>query len=394
MADEQFGERAAMRRIDRIKALRAAAALIRAHTDKFIAKELKQVARRWGRRFLEEALFLKSYAANKNLWLTDPRWPAKNDNGKGNFRDMRDKSKSELSLVPPQARHHFTLADQVNQLVAASETDPELGFMTRLLALCSLPRTNPGNQIRYKRINGPYRLYMTAGPETRLPFGNFPRLILAWVCTEAVRTQSRVIVLGQSLAQFMKTLGIYSSGGGRDQIRLRNQMRRLFGCSVTLIYNKENEEQFVNSPIAARGEYWWNPDNSSDLPGWNSKIVLGEALFNEILNHPIPIDMNILTALKRSTLGLDLYLWLVYRTFALRAPLHLSWRQMYQQFGLAPDKASDNVTVQNFRREVLRELKKIKLAWSALNYTTGRGVLILHPSKPAIPPDQPLRLSE
>ena len=46
----------------------------------------------------------------------------------------------------PQARHHFTLADQVNQLVSASEADPDLGFMARLLALCSLPRTNPGNQ--------------------------------------------------------------------------------------------------------------------------------------------------------------------------------------------------------------------------------------------------------
>ena len=28
--------------------------------------------------------------------------------------------------------------------------------------------------------------------------------------------------------------------------------------------------------------------------------------------------MNTLKALKRSTLGLDLYLWMVYRTFALR----------------------------------------------------------------------------
>ena len=394
MADEQFGKLAMVSRIDHIKDLGNAAALIRAYTGKFIAKELEQVAKRWGRRFLEEALFLKSYAANKKFWLTDPRWPVKNDNNKGNFKDMRDGSKPALSHVTPQARHHFTRFDQVDRLVAAGESDPEIGYMGRLLALCSLPRTNPGNQIRYKRINGPYRLYMTAGPETKLPFGNFPRLILAWLCTEAVRTQSRVIVLGQSLAKFMKTLGIYSSGGGRDQIRLRNQMRRLFGCSVTLIYKKENEEQFVNSPIATRGEYWWNPDNNSDLPGWNSKIVLGEALFDEIINHPIPIDMNTLTALKRSTLGLDLYLWLVYRTFALRAPLQLSWRQMYQQFGADPDKASDNVTVQNFRREVLRELKKINLAWSALNYTTRRGVLILHPSKPAIPPAQPLRLAE
>ena len=80
----------------------------------------------------------------------------------------------------PQARHHFTQADQVNQLVEASEADPDLGFMARTMALCSLPRTNPGNQHQYKRVNGPYRLYMQAGPETKLPFGNFPRLLLAW----------------------------------------------------------------------------------------------------------------------------------------------------------------------------------------------------------------------
>ena len=41
----------------------------------------------------------------------------------------------------PQARHHFTQADQVNQLVSANEADPDLGFMARLMALCSLPRT-------------------------------------------------------------------------------------------------------------------------------------------------------------------------------------------------------------------------------------------------------------
>ena len=58
----------------------------------------------------------------------------------------------------PQALHHFTQADQVNQLVEASETDPDLGFMARLLALCSLPRTNPGNRKEYVRRKGPYKL--------------------------------------------------------------------------------------------------------------------------------------------------------------------------------------------------------------------------------------------
>ena len=60
----------------------------------------------------------------------------------------------------PQARHSFTVADQVNQLVSASETDPDPGFMARLMVLCSLPRTNPGHRKEYQRVNGPYTLYM------------------------------------------------------------------------------------------------------------------------------------------------------------------------------------------------------------------------------------------
>ena len=32
----------------------------------------------------------------------------------------------------PQALHHFTRFDQVNQLVSASEADADLGFMARL----------------------------------------------------------------------------------------------------------------------------------------------------------------------------------------------------------------------------------------------------------------------
>ena len=140
------------------------------------------------------------------------------------------------ALIPsPPAQRHFTRFDQVNQLVSASEADPDRGFMARLLVLCSLPRTNPGNRHQYKRTNGPFTLYMNAVGGCKLPYGNLPRLILAWVCSEAVRTQSRELVLGKSLSEFMRTLGIYNSGGN-PQTRLRNQMRRLFHCTVSLIY--------------------------------------------------------------------------------------------------------------------------------------------------------------
>ena len=140
-----------------------------------------------------------------------------------------------LREASPQARNHFTQADQVNQLVPASEADPDLGFQARMMALCSLPRTNPGNRLQYVRKNGPYKLAMIAGAENKLPYGSLARLLMAWISTEAVRTQSRVLVLGDSLSDFMRSLGIYSSDG-KAYTRLRNQMKRLFNASVRLIY--------------------------------------------------------------------------------------------------------------------------------------------------------------
>ena len=312
-------------------------------------------------------------------------------------RQGLDEPMTENLQTSPQARHHYTQADQVNQLVWASEADPDLGFMARLMALCSLPRTNPGNRHQYKRVNGPFKLVMVAGADNKLPFGNIPRLLLAWLSTEAVRTQSRELVLGKSLYEFMRTLGMEDrSGSARgDRTRLRNQMRRLFGCSVTLIYEDTHSSRFVSSHIAESGEFWWNPAKPDQPVLWDSKIRLSEPFFNEIINHPVPIDMNTLKALKRCALGLDLYLWITYRTFALRAPLRLSWRQLYQQFGTDPDKASDKRIVKIFRRQALRELKKIKLAWPDLNYSTAPGLLILLPSSPAIPlPVQQLQLAE
>ena len=167
---------------------------------------------------------------------------------------------------------------------------------------------------------------MVAGGGNKLPYGNLPRLLLAWVCSEAVRTRSRVLILGKSLSEFMRALGIYSSHG-RTQTRLRNQMDRLFHASVELNYEDKHGKQFIASRVVDRGEFWWN-ERKPDQPSlWDSEIRLGEDFFNEIISHPVPIDMNTLTALKRSPLGLDLYLWLTYRTFALRAPLRLSWQQ-------------------------------------------------------------------
>ena len=290
----------------------------------------------------------------------------------------------------PAARHHFTRLDQATQLVGASEADPDLGFMARMMVLCSLPRTNPGTRLQYKRVNGPYKLIMIAGGDNKLPYGTLPRLLLAWVSTEAVRTQSRVLTLGDSLSAFMRKLGIYSTSGGSTggRTRLRNQMKRLFRCQVELIHKHDRGEQSMASRIADRTELWWNERRPDERSLWESKIELGEKFFEEIIQHPVPLDMNILRGLTRSSLGLDIYLWLTYRTFALKHPLRLPWASLYRQFGADPDKASDQATVHNFRTDCLRELKKIKTAWPDLRYTTAKGALVVSPSPSRIPSAQ------
>ena len=66
--------------------------------------------------------------------------------------------------------------------------------------------------------------------------------------------------------------------------------------------------------------------------------------------------------------------------------MRLSWKALYRQFGADPSKASDPVTVRNFRTDCLRELTKIKTAWPGLQYQTDTGVLVVGPSLPCIPP--------
>ena len=101
-------------------------------------------------------------------------------------------------------------------------------------------------------------------------------------------------------------------------------MRRLFNAYVQLIYEDKLGEASVNAVIARRTEFWWNERKPDEPMLWKSKIELSEDFFNEIITHPVPIDLNTLTALKRSSLGLDLYLWLVYRTFPRSAADHLA----------------------------------------------------------------------
>ena len=59
-------------------------------------------------------------------------------------------TRREAATPAPRAGH-WTRDDQIDSLIRVADREPDVGFMVRLLALCTLPRTDPGTLTHYVR---------------------------------------------------------------------------------------------------------------------------------------------------------------------------------------------------------------------------------------------------
>ena len=287
----------------------------------------------------------------------------------------------------PQAFFHFTRADQIGALVEAREAEPQRAYMLSFLALCSIARTDPGLQQRYIRSNGPWCLIITAGGlEPRLPYGIIPRLLLVWMCTEAVVTQSPHLVLGHSLSDFMEEIGLHPRSGGKrgDRTRVQTQMERILRASVELSYSHDGHNYEIADHVTTVRDLWWNPKKPDEPALWASTVTLGAQFFAAIIARPVPIDMNTLRALKRSSFGLDLYLWLTVKLYRLTSPERIPLRLLYRQFAASPHR-TNRLAIKSWRKDLNRELNKIRTAWPGFRFEVTDGHLELWPTAPRIP---------
>ena len=54
----------------------------------------------------------------------------------------------------------------------------------------------------------------------------------------------------------------------------------------------------LNAPIARATEFWWSESQPDARSLWDSKVELGQDFFNEIIRHPVPLDMHTLPRLQ------------------------------------------------------------------------------------------------
>lgn len=267
------------------------------------------------------------------------------------------------------------------ELEAAKEAGA-LGFMARAMVQATMPhRRVAGNE--FTRTNGAFSLTMLAPSKIGLPYGSIPRLVTGFLTTEAVRTKERHIVLGSSLSRFMAELDLAPTGGRWGTIpRLRDQMTRLFACSISCTYSSGSAFGLENVNIADKATLWWTPRQPDQGTLWESTVVLSERFFTEITENPVPIDLRALRALKRSPMALDAYLWLTYRMSYVRGRTAIPWGALQLQFG-ADYPASDQGR-RDFKKAFVRALGKVAVVYPAARLDTTADSLVLLPSRPHV----------
>ena len=263
-----------------------------------------------------------------------------------------------------------------------------MAYFARILVLATMPHSRPKTS-QFQRTNGKFTLTMMAPDDVGLPYGSIPRLVLAWLSTEAVRTQSRRIELGRSLSAFMRQLDMVPTGGRWGSItRLREQMTRLFSASIVCSYADDSALSLRNFPIADKLDLWWSPSRPDDQTLWESTITLGERFYQELVEHPVPLDMRALKALKQSPLALDIYAWLTYRMHTLHQPVVIPWKALEAQFGASYGATWD------FRCKFLQRLKDVQVVYprARIMEVPGQGIQ-LSPSLTSVPSPASRRLS-
>ena len=258
-----------------------------------------------------------------------------------------------------------------------------LGYMARALVQATMPhKATEANE--FTRSNGAFTLSILAPAKIGLPYGSIPRLLIAWLTTEAVRTKERTLCLGNTLSAFMHELGLTPTGGRWGSISyLKKQSKRLFTSSISCSYKTSIKEGESGFRIADTHELWWTPKSPDQTTLFNSHVILSELFFNEIINHPIPIDLRALKALKRSPLAIDIYCWLTFRMSYLKKNSVIPWGVLKLQFGA--DYANTEQGKRDFKRAFLRELRKVTTVHGKARVDTDKKSLILMPGKPHIP---------
>jgi hypothetical protein len=165
-----------------------------------------------------------------------------------------------------------------------------------------------------------------------VPFGSHARLILLYLQTEALRTGSREVELGNSMRGWLARVGI--PAGGMTGKSVRDQAERISRCKLTFdIATGGRSSGLVQQTIVDRALFIEADDGITQGRLSLETAKLSEGFFEQLKKHPVPLEEAAIKALSNNAPALDVYLWLAYRLHALTSNRLVPWAALKAQFG-------------------------------------------------------------
>ena len=260
-----------------------------------------------------------------------------------------------------------------------------LSFQYVPLIQCSFPHADPGEVATFTRRNGWLELTLaTNKPTVGLPYGVPARLLTIFLSSEAIRTRSPEIFLGESVHEFLRRLDVPITRGERGSLRVyANPLLRLIHCSLSVDENVRDDSgrhglHLRQALFAEEARLWWDDDQESQV-GQGSSLVLSPVLFDSILERSAPLSTAAIKKLRKSPMDLDVYAWLVHRLFHLGRPSTITWAQLSGQFG------HGYAELRKFRRFFADSLKRVLEVYPEAQVRLADVGVILSPSRPHLP---------
>lgn len=278
------------------------------------------------------------------------------DFGKGLFAESVP-AKQEIVPATKKPGAFPRKLERILQAASDLDNDPtgqsDVSYMHSVLTQVSLPRRRVAGD-SFERRSGNASVLLQAGKlwngknfeDQALPYGPMPRLVIAWMSTFAIRNRSREIPVGNSATEFLEILGYSVSGGKRGTYTtFRSQTKALAAVRMTLGMGTST----FNGGMVEQFDAWLSEGDKPSL--WPGRLLLSDNFYSSLIERAVPLNNQVLGALKGSSLALDIYAWLAHRLHRVhnRNGDEISWTRLKEQFG---HEYSDTAQGRkNFRKE-------------------------------------------
>ncbi|MGO9269887.1 MAG: replication protein RepA [Terriglobia bacterium] len=242
----------------------------------------------------------------------------------------------------------------------------DIAYKARPFVLCGLPlRQPPKHQLVYTRRNGHFQLEITAHPRFGLPYGQ-DRLIPIWLATLAHKQKGRTLHF-DSPTQLLDYFRLPKDGA--QYRRIRAAFQRVF--AATIFFGTDDalaKQGLVDSTrfhFLDQMQLWFNCNEKPEPTGsqaLDNVVLLSEAFYREIREHPIPVERDVIAALAHAPGLLDFYVWIAWKSWTVNGrPAQVP---IFGPNGLCNQLGTAQYSVNRlFRHKIAQWLRQVKALW-------------------------------